>query len=125
MNIREYIERLRNVQKAADLTFVGTYLASSVTDALCTLTNIRHYTEESNAFVSFMMEKYGICEGLLRIQGIEALQFAALLGISHTTVELWKWLRGESIDMEVRCAVVYVYSMVGVTKHIQGILSWL
>jgi hypothetical protein len=72
-----------------------------------------------------MMESYGIDEGLLRTQGIEALQLAALLGLSYIIVELWKFYKGEQIDIEIRFAFVYVYVAIGISKHIQGILSWL
>ena len=124
MEIREYGDKFRRRQPMLDLMFIGTYLASTVTDALLTFINIRHYTEESNQFVSFMMDQYGISEGLLRMQGIEALQLAALLGLAHIAIGFWKWLKKEVIDMQVRVAVVYVYTTVGIAKHIEGILSW-
>ena len=72
-----------------------------------------------------MMEKYGVQEGLLRVQGIEALQLAALLGFSHIIVESWRFFKGEEINTEVRLGLVYVYLVIGMSKHIQGILSWL
>jgi hypothetical protein len=72
-----------------------------------------------------MMEKYGIHEGLLRVQGIEALQLAALLGFSYIIVELWKRYKGERIDLEIRLGLVYVYLAIGISKHIQGLMSWL
>ena len=124
MEIREYRDKFRRHQQMLDLMFIGTYLASTVTDAVLTFINISHHTEESNQFVSFMMEQYGIGEGLLRIQGLEALQLAVLLGLAHIAIEFWRWLRGEVIDMEVRFTVVYVYTAVGMAKHIEGILSW-
>jgi len=72
-----------------------------------------------------MMEKYGMHEGLLRVQGIEALQLAALLGLSYIIVELWKLYKGERIDIEIRLGLVYVYMAIGISKHIQGLISWL
>ena len=125
MDIREYRDKFRRHQQMLDLMFIGTYLASTVTDAFLTLINIRHHTEESNQFVSFMMEQYGLGEGLLRIQGIEALQLAALLGLAHIAIRFWKWRGKEVIDMYVRFTVVYVYAAVGIAKHVEGILSWL
>jgi hypothetical protein len=71
------------------------------------------------------MEQYGVGESLLRSQGIETLQLAALFGLAHITVEFWKWLRRGTIDMQVRFAVIYVYTAVGIVKHIQGIFPWL
>jgi hypothetical protein len=124
MNVRKYRDKLRSLQQITDSVFIGTYLATIVADAVLTFLNITSHAEESNRFVSFLMEKYGVGEGLLRIQGIEALQFAVLLGVAHTIVELWRWLKGEMIDMEVRLALVYVYSAVGIAKHLHGILSW-
>ena len=124
MEIREYTDKFRRHQQVLDLMFIGTYLASTVTDAFLTFINITHHTEESNQFVSFMMEQYGIGEGLLRIQGIEALQLAAILGLAHIAIEFWKWLKKEVIDMQVRFTVVYVYTVVGIAKHVDGIFSW-
>jgi hypothetical protein len=124
MNVRKYRDKLRSVQQITDSAFIGTYLATIVADAILTFINITSHAQESNQFVSFLMEKYGVGEGLLRIQGIEALQLAVLLGVAHTIIELWRWLKGEMIDMEVRLALVYVYSAVGIGKHLQGILSW-
>ena len=72
-----------------------------------------------------MMEKYGLHEGLLRVQGIEALQLAAILGFSYIIVELWKRYKGERIDLEIRLGLVYVYLAIGISKHIQGLMSWL
>lgn len=125
MEIRDYRDKFRRHQQVLDLMFIGTYLASSVIDAFLTFINIRHHTEESNQFVSFMMEKYGVGEGLLRTHGIETLQLAALLGLAYIAVGFWKWLRKEVIDTQVRFTVVYVYTAVGIAKHIQGIFSWL
>jgi hypothetical protein len=124
MEIKDYGEKLRTHQQMLDLIFIGTYLASTVIDAFLTFINIKNHTEESNQFVSFMMQQYGIGEGLLRIQGIEALQLAALLGLSHTAIGFWKWLKKEVIDMQIRLTVVYVYTTVGIVKHVEGILSW-
>ncbi len=124
MEIREYIDKSRGHQQMLDLLFIGTYLASTATDAFLTFINIRHHAEESNQFVSFMMERYGVGEGLLRIQGIEALQLAALLGLAHIAIGCWKWLGKEVIDMQVRFTVVYVYTAVGIAKHVAGIFSW-
>jgi hypothetical protein len=104
--------------------FIGVYLASSVMDALITFINIRHYTEESNKFVSFMMEQYGIGEGLLRIHGIETLQLAAILGLAHITIGLLNWIKKEVVDTHIRFTFVYVYTAVGIAKHIDGIVSW-
>jgi hypothetical protein len=124
MDVKKYRDKLRSLQQIADSVFIGTYLATIVADGVLTFVNITSHAEESNQFVSFLMEKYGVGEGLLRIQGIEALQLAVLLGVAHTIIELWKWLKGEMIDMEVRLALVYVYAAVGIAKHLQGILSW-
>lgn len=124
MEIREYTDKFRRHQQVLDLMFIGTYLASTVTDAFLTFINIRHHSEESNQFVSFMMEQYGVGEGLLRIQGIEALQLAAILGLAHIAIGFWKRLKKEVIDMQVRFTVVYVYTAVGIAKHVDGIFSW-
>jgi len=124
MEIRGYGDKFRRHQQMLDLMFIGTYLASTVIDAFLTFINIRSHTEESNQFVSFMMEQYGVGEGLLRIQGIEALQLAALLGLAHIAIEFWKWLKKEVIDVQIRFTVVYVYATVGVAKHVEGIFSW-
>lgn len=124
MHMREYRNKLRELQQTMDLMFIGTYLTSIVSDGIATFISIRSHTEESNQFVSFLMERYGIGEGLLRIQGIEALQLAVILGFAHITVQFWKRLRAEIIDIEVRFAFVYVYATVGIGKHIQGIFSW-
>jgi hypothetical protein len=125
MDIRKYRDKFCRHQQILDLIFIGTYLTSTVIDALLTFIKIQHHAEESNQFVSFMMERYGVGEGLLRTQGIETLQLAALLGLAHITVEFWKWLRKGTIDMQVRFAIIYVYTAVGIAKHIQGIFSWL
>jgi hypothetical protein len=124
MDIREYGEKFRRHQQMLDLIFIGTYLASTVIDAFLTFINIKSHTEESNQFVSFMMQQYGVGEGLLRIQGIEALQLAALLGLAHTAIGFWKWLKKEVIDVQIRITVVYVYTTVGIIKHLEGIFSW-
>jgi hypothetical protein len=124
MEIKGYGDKFRRHQPMLDLMFIGTYLASTVIDAFLTFINIRSHTEESNQFVSFMMEQYGVGEGLLRIQGIEALQLAALLGLAHIAIGFLKWLKKEAIDMQIRFTVVYVYATVGIAKHVEGILSW-
>jgi hypothetical protein len=72
-----------------------------------------------------MMQEYGVQEGLLRVQGIEALQLAVLLGFAHIVVGSWKLLKGEPIDMEVRLGLVYVYLTIGISKHALGVMSWL
>jgi hypothetical protein len=125
MDVREYTNRFCRHQQLLDLMFVGTYLVSAAMDAFFTFFKINHYGEEANQFVAFMMERYGVGEGLLRTQGIEALQLAALLGMAHLAVGLWKSLKKKTIDMQVRFTVIYVYAAVGIVKHIQGILSWL
>jgi hypothetical protein len=71
-----------------------------------------------------MMQQYGVGEGLLRIQGLEALQLAALLGLAHLAIGFWKWFKKEVVDMQIRFTVVYVYTTVGIAKHVEGILSW-
>ena len=121
----KYVYKLRKYQQLTDLLFLGAYLTSTTLDVVVTLQNIEQYHDESHQFTAFMMESYGIDEGLLRMQGIEALQLAALLGIAHIIAELWKFFKGEEIDMEVRVGLVYLYMAIGISKHIQGILSWL
>jgi hypothetical protein len=122
---KKYIDRLKKYQQLTDISFLGAYLTSTILDGVFTLQNIESHNEEAHKFTSFMMESYGIDEGLLRTQGIEALQLAALLGLSYIIVELWKFYKGEQIDIEIRFAFVYVYMAIGISKHIQGILSWL
>ena len=94
-------------------------------DVIFTLQNIQDHSDESHQFTAFMMESYGIGEGLLRMQGIEALQLAVVIGIAYIIVEIWKFFKGEEIDLEVRVSLVYVYMAIGISKHVQGILSWL
>jgi hypothetical protein len=118
MEIKKYGDKFRRHQQTLDLMFIGTYLTSTVADAFLTFVNIRNHTEESNHFASFTMEQYGIGEGLLRIQGIEALQLAVLLGRVHIAIEFWKWVKKEVIDMQIRFIVVYVYTMVDIAKHV-------
>jgi hypothetical protein len=72
-----------------------------------------------------MMQEYGIQEGLFRVHGIEILQLAVLLGFAHIVAGSWRLLKGETIDMEVRLGLVYVYLTIGISKHVLGILSWL
>jgi hypothetical protein len=125
MDIIKYRDKFVRHQQLLDLVFVGMYLASAASDALLTFIKIKHYAEESNQFVAFMMQRYGVGEGLLRTQGIETLQLAALLGLAHIAVGLWRSLRKGTIDLQIRLTVIYVYAAVGIAKHIQGILSWL
>jgi hypothetical protein len=72
-----------------------------------------------------MMEQYGIGEGLLRTQGLETLQFAALLGLAYIAIAFWERLKKEVMDMQIRFSVIYVYATVGIAKHVEGIVSWL
>ena len=121
----KYQPTLEKCQQITDLSFLGAYLTSTTLDAVFTLQNISHHEEESHSFTSFMMESYGVDEGLLRTQGMEALQLAALIGFSYLIRESWKVLKGKDIDVEVRLGLVYLYMSIGIGKHIQGILSWL
>lgn len=100
-------------------------MAATALDASFTLKNIRGPDEESHLFTSFMMHKYGIQEGLIRVQGIEVLQLAALLGFSYILIESWRSFKRVEIDAEVRLCFLYIYMGIGISKHIQGILSWL
>lgn len=120
-----YKDKLVKYIKISDISFFGAYIISTIFDAIFTLRNIGHHNDESHLFTAFMMEKYGITEGLLRVQGIEALQLASILGFSYIIVELWKFYKGEEIDIEVRLGLVYVYMAIGISKHIQGLMSWL
>ena len=122
---KKYYDIMNKCQKFSDLLLIGLYLTSIILDAAVTLQNISNYGDESHRFTSFMMENYGIAEGLLRIQGIEALQLAALLGLSYLIVETWRFFKREDINFEVRLGLVYIYLVIGISKHIQGILSWL
>ncbi|UCG11688.1 MAG: hypothetical protein JSU72_14290 [Deltaproteobacteria bacterium] len=121
----KYRIRLEKYQQITDLSFLGAYLAAATMDAVYTLQNIEHHNDESHQFTSFMMESYGIDEGLLRTLGIETLQLAALLGISYIIKELWQSYKGREIGAEVRLGLVYVYLSIGISKHVQGILSWI
>ena len=75
----KYLRKLTKYLKIADISFLGTYMAATVLDASFTLRNIRSPDEESHLFTSFMMQKYGVLEGLIRVQGIEILQLAVVL----------------------------------------------
>ena len=121
----KYISKLTKYLKITDISFLGAYMASTALDASFTLKNIRGPDEESHLFTSFMMQKYGVTEGLLRVQGIEALQLAVLLGFSYILIESWRFFKSVEIDTEVRLCFLYVYMAIGISKHIQGILSWL
>jgi len=121
----KYKEKLNKYQQVTDISFLGAYLTATALDGIVTLQNIGDHTDESHQFTSFLMENYGVDEGLLRMQGIEALQLAALIGFSYIVVELWKFFKGEEIDTEIRFGLVYLYMAIGISKHIQGILSWL
>ncbi len=121
----KYKEKLNKYQQVTDLSFLGAYLTATALDGIVTLQNIGDHTDESHQFTSFLMENYGVDEGLLRMQGIEALQLAALIGFSYIVVELWKFFKGEEIDTEIRFGLVYLYMAIGISKHVQGILSWL
>ena len=122
---KKYQNKLVKYLKITDISFLFAYLASAALDAGITLHNIQSPSEESHPFASFMMDRYGIQEGLFRVQVIETLQLAALLGFSQIIVESWKFFKGEEIDAEVRLGLVYVYLVIGICKHVQGILSWL
>lgn len=121
----KYISKLTKYLKITDISFLGAYMASTALDASFTLKNIRGPDEESHLFTSFMMQKYGVPEGLLRVQGMEALQLAVLLGFSYILIESWRLFKSVEIDTEVRFCFLYVYMAIGISKHIQGILSWL
>ncbi len=121
----KYLSKLKKYLKITDISFLGAYMASTALDAGFTLKNIGGPHEESHLFTSFMMQEYGIPEGLIRVQGIEALQLAVLLGFSYILIESWRFFKGEEIDTEVRLCLLYVYMAIGISKHIQGILSWL
>ena len=121
----KYLKKLTKYLKIADISFLGAYMAATALDASFTLKNIRGPDEESHLFTSFMMHKYGVLEGLIRVQGIEVLQLAVLLGFSYILIESWRLFKREEIDTEVRLCFLYVYMAIGISKHIQGILSWL
>lgn len=122
---KKYQDKLLKYLKISDILFLCAYLVSAILDATITLCNIQGPGDESHPFTSFMMQKYGVQEGLLRVQVIEVLQLAALLGFAHIVVESWRSLKGEAIDIEVRLGLVYVYLAIGISKHMQGVLSWL
>jgi hypothetical protein len=109
----------------SDLLFLCAYIVSAILDATITLRNIQVPGDESHPFTSFMMQEYGVHEGLLRVQGLEVLQLAALLGFAHIVAGSWTLLKREAIDIEVRLGLVYVYLAIGISKHVQGVLSWL
>ena len=122
---KNYQNNLIKYLKISDISLLCAYLVSAILDATITLRNIQGPSDESHPFTSFMMQEYGVQEGLLRVQGIEVLQLAVLLGFSHIVAESWRLLKGEAIDMEVRLGLVYVYLAIGISKHMQGVLSWL
>ena len=122
---KNYQHNLLKYQKISDISFLCAYLVSAILDVAITLRNIQGPGDESHAFTSFMMQEYGIQEGLFRVHGIEILQLAVLLGFAHIVAGSWRLLKGETIDMEVRLGLVYVYMAIGISKHIQGIMSWL
>ena len=121
----KYLRKLTKYLKIADISFLGTYMVATALDASFTLRNIGSPDEESHLFTSFMMQKYGVLEGLIRVQGIEVLQLAVLLGFSYILIESWRLFKRQEIDTEVRLCFLYVYMAIGISKHIQGILSWL
>ena len=122
---KNYKKNLFKYLKFSEILLLCGYFVSTILDAAITLRNIRGPGDESHPFTSFMMQEYGVQEGLLRVQGIEALQLAVLLGFAYIIVESWRLLKGEAIDMEVRLGLVYVYLSIGISKHILGMLSWL
>ena len=111
--------------KISEISLLCTYFVSTILDAAITLRKIQGPGDESHPFTSFMMQEYGVREGLLRVQGIEALQLAVLLGFAYIVVESWRLLKGEAIDMEVRLGLVCVYLTIGISKHVLGVMSWL
>ena len=122
---KNYKKNLLKYLKFSEISLLCGYFVSTILDAAITLRNIQGPGDESHPFTSFMMQEYGVREGLLRVQGIEALQLAVLLGFAHIVAESWRLLKGEAIDMEVRLGLVYVYLAIGISKHILGMLSWL
>lgn len=122
---KNYQNNLIKYLKISDISLLCAYLVSAILDAAITLRNIQGPGDESHPFTSFMMQKYGLQEGLLRVQGIEMLQLAVLLGFAHIVAGSWRLLKGETIDMEVRLGLVYVYLTIGISKHVLGVLSWL
>ena len=122
---KNYQNNLIKYLKISDISLLCAYLVSAILDAAITLRNIQGPGDESHAFTSFMMQEHGLQEGLLRVQGIEMLQLAVLLGFAHIVAGSWRLLKGEAIDMEVRLGLVYVYLAIGISKHVLGMLSWL
>ena len=122
---KNYKKNLLKYLKFSEISLLCGYFVSTILDAAITLRNIQGPGDESHPFTSFMMQEYGVQEGLLRVQGIEALQLAVLLGFAYIVAESWRLLKGEAIDMEVRLGLVYVYLAIGISKHILGMLSWL
>ena len=122
---KNYKKNLLKYLKFSEISLLCGYFVSTILDAAITLRKIRGPGDESHPFTSFMMQKYGVQEGLLRVQGIEALQLAVLLGFAYIVAESWRLLKGEAIDMEVKLGLVYVYLAIGISKHVLGMLSWL
>ena len=122
---KNYKKNLLKYLKFSEIPLLCGYFVSTILDAAITLRNIQGPGDESHPFTSFMMQKYGVQEGLLRVQGIEALQLAVLLGFAYIVAESWRLLKGEAIDMEVKLGLVYVYLAIGISKHVLGMLSWL
>ena len=122
---KNYQNELIKYLKICDISLLCVYLVSAILDAAITLRNIQRPDDEAHAFTSFMMQEYGLQEGLLRVQGMEMLQLAVLLGFAHIVAGSWRLLKGETIDMEVRLGLVYVYLAIGISKHVLGMLSWL
>jgi hypothetical protein len=122
---KNYHDNLIKYLKISDISLLSAYLVSAILDASITLRNIKGPGDESHAFTSYMMQEYGLQEGLLRVQGMEMLQLAVLLGFAHIVAGAWRLLKGEAIDMEVRLGLVYVYLAIGISKHVLGMLSWL
>ena len=122
---KNYKKNLFKYLKFSEILLLCGYFVSTILDAAITLRNIQGPGDESHPFTSFMMQKYGVQEGLLRVQGIEALQLAVLLGFAYIVAESWRLLKGEVIDVEVRLGLVYVYLAIGISKHVLGMLSWL
>jgi hypothetical protein len=122
---KDYQKNLLKYLNISDISLLCTYLVSAILDAAMTLRNIHGPGDESHPFTSFMMQEYGVQEGLLRVQGIEALQLAVLLGFAYIVSEAWRLLKGQTIDMEVRLGLVYVYLTIGISKHVLGMMSWL
>ena len=120
-----YQKDLLKYLKISEISLLCTYFVSTILDAAITLHKIQGPGDESHPFTSFMMQEYGVREGLLRVQGIEALQLAVLLGFAYIVVESWRLLKGEAIDMEVRLGLVCVYLTIGISKHVLGVMSWL